>query len=893
MRLILLFFFLLPSLITAQAQLQKKIDFTVQNLSLEDAIIKLSTDSKTNISFSNRIFPKGKTISLIRENESVKNILKDILKSSNLSYKIVSGQIILYKRYLKAKEAITISGWVEDKETGELLIGANVYDPTNSSGTTTNESGFFTLDIFPGESKIEISYLGYETETRSINSNKDLNLKIKLGSSLILPSVIVEVNDSARLKVSNPEIGLETLDIDKIKLMPSLGGESDLLRTLYQATGVQSGADGVGGLHIRGGNLDQNLILMDGVPIYNAVHALGIFSVFNTDAIRKVNLYKGAFPAKFGGRLSSILDVHTKEGNKYKYSGELGIGLISGKATLEGPIVKEKGSFFFSYRRSFTDLYIPEITEQVKENNGTIGRSNYLFSDLNFKANYTLSKKDRIYFSAYAGKDEFSDFNDIEPFTDSLFIVEDWDFLVGEFDDSDSQDLSWGNNLYSLRWNRIYHDKLFSNTLLYYTRYFFESFEKFESIASYENGTKDLFEQRREFESQVVNYGIKTDFEYLVNNRLSFGFGGAAMQHELGLGSLNAFFVAEQVPIFIDTIGIEDNLELANLEAKEYQLYFEKNYKFNSKLETTIGVHASLWNYEGSNFITYQPRLRLLYQVLPKVTIQASASVMNQYLHLLTNSDVGLPADIWVPSTDKVKPERALQGDVLLSIGTIKDFGIVLGAYFKRMENLIEYLDSDGSLILTASNWEDNVTSGEGTSFGFETSISRQVGNTTGTINYTYSKSDRVFEELNEGEYFPYRYDLTHGINFSLSQKIGKKFNFSLTWQYRSGINLTFPTRKFLVPSPFVGQLPLPLGASRTKNGVRLPSNHKLDIGLNYVISEGKLKQSINLGVYNAYNSPNPLYYKIRRDPDDLNNSQLVQVTLFPIMPSLGYSLKF
>ena len=894
MRLISIFIFLfLPTLIFAQAQLQKKIDFSADDMFLEEAIIKLSEESKTNISFSNRIFPEGKKISINRENESLKNILRELLKSSNLSYKIVSGQIILYKQSPKSQEAITISGFVEDNETGELLIGANVYDPTNSSGTTTNEFGFFTLDIFPGESSIEVSYLGYQTVQRIINTTKDLSFKVKLKSSLILPSVIVKVDDSTRLKISNREVGLDVLDVEQMKLMPSLGGEADLMRSLYQIAGVQTGADGVGGLHIRGGNLDQNLILMDGVPLYNAMHALGIFSVFNTDAIRKVNLYKGGFPARFGGRLSSILDVHTKEGNKYKYSGELGLGLISGKATLEGPIVKEKGSFFFSFRRSLTDFYIPEITKKVKNSNGTNGDSNYLFWDLNLKANYTLSKKDRIYISSYSGRDNFSDFNDLKPFKDSTFIVEDWDYLVGEFNDFDSKEMSWGNNLFSVKWNRIYHDKLYSNTILYFSEYFFKSEEKFESVAEYENGSNDIYIQYRKFQSELANYGIKTDFEYLVNNQLKFGFGGSAIQHDLNLGAFVDSLEARNVPGFRDTVGLNRNLEIGNLNAREYQLYLEKEYVFNSKLKSTIGLHASLWDYEGENYITYQPRLKIGYKVLPKVSVQVSASIMNQYLHLLTNSDIGLPTDIWVPSTEKVKPERSLQGELLLNIGLIKGLDIHLGTYYKRMENLIEYLDSDGSLILNASNWEEEVTAGAGRSYGFEASIYKNNGKTTGSINYTYSKSDRTFKELNDGATFPYRYDLTHGINFSLQQSVGKRFDLSLNWQYNSGINLTFPTQKFLVPSIFNQQPPLPLGASATKNGVRMPANHKLDIGLNYIISKSKIKQIIKIGVYNVYNSPNPLFYKIRRDPDDRLNTQLVQVTLFPLMPSLGYSLKF
>ena len=888
----IIFFFFLPFLISAQAQLQKKIDFKVVDLPIEDAIIKLSTDSKTNISFSNRIFPEGKKVTIDKQGESLKLILREILRSSNLSFKIVSGQIILYKPSLRSKEAITISGFVEDKETGEFLIGANVYDPTNSSGTTTNEAGFFTLDIFPGESKIEVSYLGYETQTRTINPKKGESLKFKLSSSLILPSVIVKVDDSTRLKISEPKIGLEALDIEKMKLMPSLGGESDLMRTIYQIPGVQTGSDGVGGVHVRGGNLDQNLILMDGVPVYNAMHALGIFSVFNTDAVRKVNFHKGAFPAKFGGRLSSILDVHTKEGNKYKYAGELAIGLISGKATLEGPIVKEKGSFFVSYRRSFTDLYIPEITRRVKDSNGRVGTSDYLFQDFNFKANYTLGKKDRIAFSSYSGNDKFSDFNSLVPFDFSLNLGFN-NTISGTLKDFDSQDLSWGNNLYSVKWNRIFHDKLYANTTVYYSEYSFASDEQFESFGTYDDGTQDTIIQSRRFASDLATYGVKTDFEYLHSNQLRFSFGGAALQHDFSLGASDIEIRAENVPTFNDSIDINQSLQLANLVAREYQLYAEKDYIFNSKLESSIGIHVSLWDCQGGNYITYQPRLRIKYQILPRVSIQGAASIMNQYLHLLTNSDIGLPSDIWVPSTGSIKPESALQGELLLNIGLIKDFNIQLSSYYKKMENLIEYLDSNGSLVLTPSNWEDNVTAGHGFSYGFEFLLSRQVGNTTGSMSYSYSDSQRKFEALNNGNYFPYRYDLTHGININLQHTFNKKFNANITWQYNSGINLTFPQTKFLVPSPFDNQLPLPLGASRTKNGVRMPSNHKLDIGLNFILSDKTVKQTLQIGVYNIYNNPNPLYYKVRRDPNDMTNNQLVQVTLFPIMPSVGYSLKF
>ena len=889
-----LFILLLPIyFVSAQTQLQKRVDLTFEKVLLEDALVQLSEATETNISFSNKIIPNNLFISVDLVDESLKQALRIVLKRTDLSFKIVSNQIVIYKRALDQFESIRISGIVEDKETGEKLIGANVYDPNNSSGTNTNDFGFFSLNVLKGKSIITISYTGYETYELVLDSEMDQNFSIKLESSLSLPPIIVSdenfQNDFQNSNFSN----LKHLDLEQIKKLPSLGGEPDIMRTLYNDTGVSTGADGVGGLHVRGGGIDQNLLLMDGVPIYNPLHAIGIFSVYNTDAVKNATFYKGAYPAKFSGRLSSILDVQTKDGNLQMHSGEIALGLISGKASIEGPIIKDKASYIITLRKSFTDYYLPKITSKVKESNDRIGASNYSFWDLNAKLNFKLSKNDRLFLSIYKGEDSFIDSTKLEPILDTISNA--GGFRIPYVaNDREIQSLDWGNQTISLRWNRIFGDKLFVNTNLYSSHYTFKSLEDFESRAIYEDEemTEDLIAIRRRHISDVQDIGLRSDFEYLPDNQTRLQFGFALINHKFSPGTSNQNTRAFNVIGLIDSISLGDTLSLASMSADEFQIYIGGSHFINDKIKAEIGVNTSFWKFRSDLDFSIQPRLAFNLQLSNNLSAQISATKMSQFPHLLTNSDIGLPSDIWLPATKNAPAEISYQSQISLKY-KIKHFGsFTIGGYYKKMENLLEYLDANSSFIIDANNWEENIVLGEGLSYGFEMSLTKEIGKLKGVLNYTYAKTDRFFEEINDGKRFPYRFDLRHTIYASLSREINKKLNISLAWLYQSGINITFPKRKVVVSSNII-DFPT-FGIPDQKNGLKVNPNHKLDISINYQISNSpKFKQTLNLGVYNAYNNKNPIYYKIQRNADNGESLELVQVSLFTILPNLSYSIRF
>ena len=880
--------------LSAQSQLNKKIDFQTKNTSIEDALIQLSEESETNISFSNKLIPTGRKLNIEVVDVPIKFILREILKGTDLSFKIVSKQVILYKRNLDEFESIIISGIVEDAKTGEKLIGASVYDPSNSSGTNTNDFGFYSINILKGASTLSFSYTGYETKMISIDTDENETFNIKLESSLLLPQIVVKYQDSLANE-GDTRIEIESIEVDKLELLPSIGGEADLIRNVYNISGVSSGSDGVGGLHVRGGGVDQNLILMDGVPIYNPFHALGVFSVFNTEAIRKATFYKGSFPTKYSGRLSSILDIQTKEGNLQNYSGSVDVGLISGKATIEGPIVKDKASFFISGRRSFTDLYIPSISEIVKENNNGRGSSNYLFWDVNAKVNVTLSKKDRLYLSAYKGQDSFVDSNQLATTFDTLFFAGGFQLPIS-FEDQNAQSLDWTNETISLRWNRIFGDKMFANTNLYFSRYQFNSSTFFESIGFYEfeEPLRDLLVEKSSSQSSIQDIGLRTDFEYIANNYTRLQFGAVAVRHKYQPQNETRILEAFMVPGAIEEIELGDTTDVDGIDANELQVYFGGQHNLNERINVSLGFNTTFWQ-QGENFdFSMQPRLNVDYKLHPEVTIGLSASKMDQYQHLLTNSDVGLPSDIWLPATERVPVQTAIQGQLQLTYDNRKWGRLTVASYYKQMDNLIEYLDESSDLFLDAENWEDNVTIGSGYSWGLECSYEKSFKKAFISANYTFSQTDRVFDQLNDGNPFPYRFDLTHVAFINLAYKFNRKLDVSLAWSYQSGINITFPNRRIVVNSDFTNLPPFVLDVPSTKNGLRVLPNHKLDLGINYMLNpDDKFKQSLHLGVYNVYNRINPLYYQIVRDETNVQSQQLVQVFIFRTLPNFSYSVEF
>ena len=708
----------------------------------------------------------------------------------------------------------TISGYIEDASSGESLIGVNVYSKSLSVGTTTNNFGFYSLTVPEGEFDINFSFIGYSDYTKNLSIKTDLELNTRLVlSSEIIKEVILTDQIS---NVEQTQTSVISVPVIQIKSMPALLGEIDVLKSIQLLPGVQSGSEGSSGFYVRGGGPDQNLILLDGVPVYNASHLFGFFSVFNIDAIKNVKLTKGGFPARFGGRLSSVLEIDMKEGNMKEFKGEGSIGLISSKLALEGPIVKDKASFMISGRRTYADLLLNLFQPSPDATGG------YYFYDLNAKLNYKISNTDRIYLSGYFGDDIFGlNFN--ESGND--------EFIFG---------LGWGNKTTAFRWNHVFNNKLFSNTTLTYSRYSFDIDQGFSSSDSnfefsYISGLRD--------------FGAKIDFEYSLNPNHSFKFGYSHTYHDFFPGELSLDFNYDETDI--DTVFQFSD----DLQAHDLFLYVEDEIKVNERLKMNLGTHLALFSIKDSTYLKLQPRFSARYLINEKWSLKASYAEMQQNLHLLTNSSVGLPTDIWVPATDSVKPQQSKQ--FALSINTNFLDGILeasIEGYYKKMDDLVSY--KEGSSFWDAQSWESSVeTGGEGKSYGLELFLQKKKGKTTGWIGYTLSWTYRRFNNINFGDWYSYKYDRRHDISIVLSHKFSDKIDIGATWVYGTGNAITFPQATYWsYPSGPQGQYIQTLDYYGERNSTRMNPYHRFDLGVNFHKQKKNYERTISLSIYNLYN---------------------------------------
>ena len=862
----------------AQSPLEKKVSFFVQNEPLASALVVLSDVSGVGISFGNEIIPKGKRVSIDVIDQPIRFVLDRFLKSTPIQYKLISQQIVLFVE--PGTEEYTVSGFVEDSETGERLIGANVFTSDNQNGTFSNNYGFFSLTLTSGEQELNFSYLGYQLQSKVIKLDRNKRLKVELVPSLTLKEVLVIASEASNAVQMEAKMNFsrERLPVEKVKSLPRLGGEVDLIRVAQLYPGVNSGADGVGGLHVRGGNADQNLILLDGVPIYNGLHALGIFSIFNSNAVKSAKLIKGGFPARYGGRLSSVMDIRTREGNFYDYKAEFGASLISADATVEGPIQKGKSSFFFSGRRAFTDLYLKPLTEYSKNQRSEEGFTSYYFYDLNGKLNFSLSDKDKLYLSFYTGGDLFHDESDFRQNSD-LFTLR----------DADEQEFDWGNTISAVRWNHLFGAKLFANTTLTFSKFRYRSKDLTQSLFEL-NGfdRQDLF-SLTQYRSEIEDLAAKIDFDYLPNKTHTIKFGASAIHHQFRPGLL--FFNGDLELFGPQELNFTDTLANSpTTSGNEYAVYAEDQIHFNDFISADIGLFASVWTNNGQSYLSLQPRLTARMALSPNYFFSASYTRMTQYLHLLTNSGIGLPIDLWMPSTTLIEPERSWQAVANFSYISKDLFQVSLEAYYKKMDNLISFLESPTTVSLDARNWENEVAVGQGRSYGLEFSIRKQKGKTTGWLSYTLSKATRQFDEINNGESFPFKYDRTHDFKIVLSHKFSQNIELSGNWIYATGSALTLPTGQYDYPGQNGN---IPVYNYEKRNGFRLPDYHRLDLGINFYTINTWGRQIFTLGAFNFYNRRNPLYYKIRNSRVNIGSQELVQVNILPFIPSLSYRIKF
>jgi hypothetical protein len=776
---------------------------------------------------------------------------------------------------LLAQTTFTISGYVQDDDSGENLIGVSVYDKETLKGTVTNQYGFYSLTLSQGVYEITYSFIGLEAITKSVNLSKDTRLNISLKSKSIFTQEIQVTGEKLDKNVTSSNMSQVKLEVNNIKQLPVILGEVDVLKSAQLLPGITSNGEGSSGLYVRGGGPDQNLILLDEAVVYNASHLFGFFSVFNADAIKDINIIKGGMPAEYGGRLSSVLDISMKDGNNKKFEADGGIGLLSSRLTLQGPVQKNKSSFIMSARRTYIDVlskpFLNRVNAETGEQNPFAG-SGYYFYDLTTKINYRISDKDRLYLSGYFGRDVFNFAN-----TDNGFAIE----------------IPWGNATGSLRWNHLFNDKLFMNTSLIFSDYRFEF-----------NIAQSDFEFK--IFSGINDWNTKVDFLYQPNQRHTIKFGANYTYHEFTPG--NATGKAGEV--------VFEPEEIYRQYSNEGALYFSDDFELSDVLKINAGLRYSSFQHSGyisfrdyikndisgsdDNYRHIEPRLSLRYKLNTTSSLKTAYTENYQYVHLASTSAVSLPTDLWVPSSSAIKPKFAKQ----YAFGYFKNlkdnmFETSLEAYYKEMTNLIEYKEGVLPEDNTNTNSDNAFTFGDGDSYGLELLLKKSKGKTTGWIGYTLSKTTRYFDEVNNGISFPAKYDRRHDVSITATHKLSKSWVLSGVFVYASGNSITLPSERYVVGGDIYTQF-------TSRNGYRMDPYHRMDIGATYTPSKKnkKFKSTWNFSIYNVYSRKNPyfIYFAIEGIDENGENQNIqngnvepkaYQVSIFPILPSITWNFNF
>lgn len=764
-------------------------------------------------------------------------------------------------------QKIIINGYVIDKKSGEAIIGVNIYDSNLKVGCTTNKFGYYSLIINKNVNyNFQYSSIGYYSKNYIVKLIADTVLNVELNDATTsLSEVIVNGQRSIEEKA---EIGKLNIPLSTIKTLPSITGEPDILKAYQLMPGVQMGSENNNGLFVRGGSPDQNLFLLDDVPLYNVSHLGGFFSVFDPSMVKTVDLYKGGFPARYGGRISSVVDVRNKEGNLYDTKGEIAVGLISSKFFIEGPIKKGESSYAFSYRNCNFGIY--SYLYKLIQNSSSL--SGYYFNDINFKANLKMSQSDRLFLSFYMGEDNiYSKDKDVEVKSTNT-----------EY--SGFSELKWGNTAASIRWLHLLKNGIFNNTTIAYTHY--KYINHLQSSVDYltdKSNITDDFQIR----SGTNDLIFKNDTEIPIENLII----------RLGITGSNHSYIPSLVTYSQKVNAVENNDTSSypnpKLHAFDIYGYAEFEYKLTEKLSTNAGFRTGSYFVNKTSFPVFEPRIVVNYMLLPSYSIKASYSNMHQNIHLLTNSNAGLPSDIWIPSTAYIKPESSDQFSLGFAHTTKKNYEMSIELYTKKIQNLIEY--KEGILLYNDSqSWQDKVeTGGVGSVKGLEVLIRKLSGKLTGWIGYTLSSNTRKFRNLNNGNEFPFTYDQTHNLSIVGNYKITDNITLSATWVYHTGNCVTLASSKYkLYNYDYSGYLHKNYYTDAQiyteKNGYRLPDYHRLDIGLNRTKQLKKGVRNWSINVYNAYNHQNAYYVFYKKSED--GNIKLYQRSFFPILLNMSYS---
>jgi hypothetical protein len=756
-----------------------------------------------------------------------------------------------------AQRHITIGGTVKSKSSGETQIGATVA-VQNQAATVTNEYGFFSLSLPEGEHVLEVSTLGLQAMQLHINLTKDTTITVLLEDGAQAIEEVTITQSAPGRSLGSAQSGMERLTVNEIKTIPLLFGERDIMKAIQLLPGIKSAGDGNSGIFVRGGAADQNLILLDEAPVYNASHLLGFFSTFNADAVKDITVYKGGMPAQYGGRLSSVLDIRMNDGNNQEHHVSGGVGLISAKLNIEGPIEKGKASYLVSGRRTYADVFL-KLSDEYKNNA-------LYFYDLNAKVNYTLGEKDHLYISGYFGKDR----------------------LKASFGEGNGFGLDWGNATATLRWNHIFNPNLFSNTSLIFSNYNYK--------ISIKTGAYNF-----NIFSQIQDINLKEELQWYLGSRNKLRIGFNSIYHTIRPGEVSS----------ADESSLATN-KLQRRYSWENALYATNNWKLRDNINVEYGVRLSAFSVLGSgDYYTYgsqgevldttsykagefvktyfnvEPRLAASWQFNKSSSIKASYARNVQNLHLVSNSTSSSPTDKWLASTNVIKPEVSDQ----VSLGYYKNldgdkYEITVETYYKTMKNQIDH--RDGANIYSSSNAiESELLFGKGRSYGVEFLLKKKLGRLSGWVSYTLSKTERLIDGINNNEWYNARQDRTHDIAIVMSYVLNKKWTLSANWVYYTGDAITFPAGKYNIEGETVYYY-------TDRNAYRMPDYHRLDLGATWKLKETKKwSHELSFSLFNAYGRENAYTIYFRDAKDGSGNTEAVKVSLFKFIPSISYNFRF
>jgi hypothetical protein len=877
--LVLFLFVLLQCNLFAQQGGKILLTISVENASPVDIFKEIEAQSEVRFIYNTASLDSlDHNISLNLHGEEIDVVLSQVKNQSPLKFKQTGNLIAVAVKKIQVSKVV-LSGIVTDAATGEHLISASIYNAKTYEGAISNSYGFYSLKQKPGKVKVTCSYLGYKTFSKVIDLTKDLRIDIALEPSLSIEEVIISGN-TLKEKIKSTQLSIVELPLKSIKNLPVLLGETDVIKSLKLMPGVQGGTEGGSGLYVRGGSADQNLILLDGVPVYNVNHLFGIFSVFNGDALNSVTMYKGGFPARYGGRLSSIVDIRMKEGNTEKIQADATIGLLSSKATIDGPI-SDKTTFLVSGRRSYYDLFsYPIQVIYSKLNSNSDIWAGYYFYDLNAKISHRLNENNRFYLSAYTGADNFF-YNEISQ----------WD-VNGETNVfKDKIGIKWGNISSSARWNHIVRNDLFSNLTLTYTHFKFKVLnDLYHETNMGENLSKIKY--LYEYLSQIQDCGLKYDFDYIVNSNHYIRFGASGTFHFFSPGVLASRkqYSKEFNPEISDTI-----IGTRNIPSFESHAYIEDDFKIGDKLKFNFGLHHSSFQTNNNFYQSLEPRLSGRWLISRCLSFKLSYATMKQYLLLLVSNSISLPTDLWIPVEGNLKPQQSWQTAGGLNYSLNNKYFFSLEGYYKEMNSVTEYKEGSG-IFNAQGNFTNALTQGYGESYGIEFYAKKSSGKTSGWINYTLSWANRCFDDIGGGEPFSFKYDRRHQLNIIVEHKINKKWNFGANWIFGSGYPFTLAEGKFININDLDKSHWALTEAISNRNNYRMPNYHRLDINFNYKKIKKQRKRTWSFGAYNSYFHQNPFLitseHFYNSDLEQYSN-KLYQTSFLIFVPYFRWNINF